>query len=666
MKGNALFISLLELNIIMMKNKNLLLLCVILIIGFTSEAQPWVQNDEIFNPSGIPSLPFSQPRFADLDNDSDMDMILGSVNDHPIFIENIGNSTNPIFIIGEDLFSAVNYLDAEMAVFKDIDNDGDRDMISGGYTGICLYENIGSPSIPAFAKVEGFFSGLVVGQSPVVDLTDLDNDGDLDMVVGFSESGLVKTYTNSGDLTAAVFSESESYEIGDVGLFAYPHFCDLDADDDHDLVVGRDVYGFKYYENTGTQANAIWEENTLILDGLGNDTYWNSPGMVDLNGDNTFDLVFGTASGPLKYQMNVGTVNEPDWQENTSLFGGVLDVGGASNPVFFDNDNDGDLDLFTGTQLGDIKYFKNTGTPAGPSWTENSGPYSTLKHSIYSAVAIGDVNNDGYPDAIVGDLSGNLYYHRNAGVFFVFESGFLTDISLGGWSSPRLFDFDEDGDLDIIIGAENGTLTYVENQGDAENPDWILIPGYFSGIDVGSNCVATIADVDFDGDFDLVCGNLSGNVFFFENVQGEWIEDLIFVEGLEVDQNACPAFADLDNDGDPDLTIGQYSGTYSYYRNQIMVLETDEITDLDDSIELNCYPNPFYTNIEIQYHLSSTSKVLLEIFTLSGQKIHEQLLYSSAGGLHKYLWSAKEMPSGFYMVRISSLDKSLYKKIMKL
>lgn len=635
-------------------------------MGLVSKAQPWIQNDDLFNPSGIPSLPFSQPRFADLDNDGDMDMILGNINDHPFFMENIGDVSSPVFNLGEDLFESVNALDAEMAVFKDLDNDGDLDMISGGFTGISLYENMGSPDSPAFSKVEGFFANIGAGQNPIIDLADLDDDGDLDMVIGFSESGVFKIYSNSGSSTSAVFTESDGYEIGDVGLFAYPHFCDLDADSDQDLVVGRDGYGFYYYENTGTPANAIWEENTSILDGLGGETYWNSPGMVDLNGDNTFDLIFGTASGPLHYQMNIGTVNEPVWQENTSLFGGVLDVGGASNPVFIDNDNDGDLDMFTGTQMGDIKYFQNTGTPSGPSWSENSSPYATLKHSIYSAIAIGDVNNDGFLDAIVGDLSGQLYYHRKAGAFFVFEAEYLTDISLGGWSSPRLIDFDEDGDLDIIVGAEDGTLTYVENQGDAENPAWVMVPEFFSGIDVGGNCVPTLADVDFDGDFDLVCGNISGDLTFFENVEGEWVEDDTFVEGLVVDQNASPAFGDLDNDGDPDLAIGQYSGTFSYYRNQLMVINVPENDNLTDDASLNCYPNPFHESLEIQYHLSSSSKVILEILTLNGQKIHVKSFYSLAGERSTYLWNAEEMPSGFYLVKMTSSDKSVYQKIMKL
>lgn len=648
-----------------MKNNSIILLAFILFLGFETTAQPWIQNDDIFNPSGIPSLPFSQPRFADLDSDGDMDMILGSIDDNPLYMENTGTLNIPFFVIGEDFFSAVNSLDAEMAVFKDIDNDGDLDMISGGFTGINLFENIGTINNPSFEKVEGFFGNLIVGQSPVPDLADLDNDGDLDMVVGLSESGVVKIYSNTGSLLEAIFSEPESYEIGDVGLYAYPHFCDLDADGDQDLVVGRDGHGFIYYENTGTAVNAVWEANASILSGLGSETYWNSPGLVDLDGDNTFDLIFGTASGPLQYQDNIGTINEPSWQENTSLFGGVLDVGGASNPVFYDYDGDGDLDMFTGTQMGDIKYFKNTGTPSGPSWIENSGPFSTLKHSIYSGVAIGDVNNDGNPDAIVGDLSGKLYYHRNSGIFFVFESTYLTSISLGGWTSPRLVDFDDDGDLDIIVGAENGTLSYIENQGDAENPDWILIPGFFSGLDVGSNCVPTLADVDFDGDLDMVCGNLFGDLTFFENVDGEWVEDASYVEGLVVDQNATPAFGDLDNDGDPDLTIGQYSGTFSYYRNQLMVIQVDDYSNYSEHLDLKCYPNPFSENLEIQYYLSSSSKVLLEIYNLNGQKIHEQIWNSLAKGSYSYHWKAEGNLSGLFFVKIKTETGSVVQKVLK-
>lgn len=51
----------------------------------------------MFNPSGVPSLSFSQPPFADLDNDNDFDMVLGSLSNAPIYFENIGTRQNPKF-----------------------------------------------------------------------------------------------------------------------------------------------------------------------------------------------------------------------------------------------------------------------------------------------------------------------------------------------------------------------------------------------------------------------------------------------------------------------------------------------------------------------------------------------------------------------------------------
>jgi hypothetical protein len=44
------------------------LVSIIFLVG-AAHSQMWVQNDVIFNPSGVPSLAFSQPRFADLDGD---------------------------------------------------------------------------------------------------------------------------------------------------------------------------------------------------------------------------------------------------------------------------------------------------------------------------------------------------------------------------------------------------------------------------------------------------------------------------------------------------------------------------------------------------------------------------------------------------------------------
>jgi hypothetical protein len=119
--------------------------------------------------------------------------------------------------------------------------------------------------------------------------------------------------------------------IGDVGLYAYPVFADLDHDGDQDILCGRDGQGFIYYQNNGSSTSPDWQPFNDLFSGLGSGTYWNSPDLADLNGNGTLDLLYGTANGPLKIYFNLARTR-PRLAENTSIFGGVIDVGGASNP----------------------------------------------------------------------------------------------------------------------------------------------------------------------------------------------------------------------------------------------------------------------------------------------------------------------------------------------
>lgn len=555
-----------------MKRASLIL--ILLLLGSLALAQPWQTDNSVFNPSGIPSLTFSQPRFADLDADGDQDFMLGSSGSAPIYIQNTGSLTAPDFAVGPPLGANINYLNAELAVAVDFDADGDLDLVTGGYTGLALYLNTGTATAPSFPAQVGFFGDLGVGSNPVPDLADVDNDGDPDLVVGLSENGGVRVYFNTGSPQMAQFSSLNMQVIGDVGLYAYPVFYDLDNDGDQDILCGRDLHGFIYFKNQGSPGAPNWVENSVEFEGLGSTTYWNSPDLADLNNDGLADLVYGTADGPLMYYVNTGSLADPAWTPNTTMFGGVIDVGGASSPCFYDWDSDGDLDMFSGSQLGYIKYFENTGNLHAPAWQEDSAYFSSIDHSIYAAVTVGDVNADTRPDLIVGDLNGQLFYHRNTGTELVWETSMLTNISLGGWSVPRLLDFDHDGDLDLIAGNEAGNLKYYRNQGTPRAPDWVEQANFFTGIDVGSQCSPSFADIDADGDYDFVAGNIQGNLVGYLREGTSWVINSSYVSGITTDQNAAPALVDLDRDGDMDLVLGDYDGTFSYHRNLLYSAET--------------------------------------------------------------------------------------------
>ncbi|MCF7922838.1 MAG: T9SS type A sorting domain-containing protein [Candidatus Marinimicrobia bacterium] len=651
----------------MFKLTNLIILFIM--TAGVCQAQMWQQNDDIFNPSGIPSLPFSQPRFADLDNDQDMDMILGNISGPPLYLENTGSLTSPQFQVGDDLFAPVQELDCEVGVCVDLDADGDLDFISGGYLGLQWYENTGTAELAVFEKVDGFFDGLALSANPVPHFADMDNDGDLDLVIGLSESGAIHYYQNYGTTSAPVFTGGTQENWFDVGLYAYPWFSDFDADGDIDLLVGRDGYGFYYYQNTGSPSQWNWNRLDSQFSGLGASTYWNSPCLVDLTGDGKQDLVHGTASGPLKYYRNTGSLTQATWSEVTSLFGGVIDVGGASNPVFIDFDDDGDLDLLSGSQMGDIKYYENTGNASGPAWTPNHSRFSSIDHSIYSAVAAGDLDADGEIDLVVGDLSGNLYYHRNTGASFVFESTEFTGINVGGWSSPRLYDLDLDGDLDLWVGREDGQISFFENTGTPLDAVWTEDASLFNGLDVGSNAVLTLGDINLDGNLDMLVGEGFRDVTLFSYENTVWIEYPDSLSEFTFGQNATPALADLNGDGDLDLTVGNYEGTFNYFENLNMVSVQESKTIPEGMILHPAYPNPFNPSTTLSFELAATAYVSLKIFDLTGSLV-ETLIEGSIGpGVSSISWNAlsfegQSSPSGIYLAVLEAEHSRQVTKLM--
>ena len=627
------------------------MLSILLVISFSLQAQPWVQQNSVFNPSGVPSLPFSQPRFADVDADGDMDMLIGSTASKPFFVENTGTPTVPNFSPGDDILPGVDPLDAEVAVFHDLDADGDFDLISGGFTGLNYYTNTGNAGNPVFEHQSGFFNGLATGYFPVPDLADIDNDGDKDLVVGLSENGMIRLYFNLGNSSSAIFSEAQSVDVYDVGLYAYPAFNDLDNDGDYDLIAGRDGHNLWYLKNTGSAIQASWELNSSFFGEIANDTYWNSPGFADLNNDGTADLVYGTADGPLVCYFNSGTPEIPAWTIQTSLFGGVLDPGAASNPFLIDFDNDGDLDLLSGSQMGTIHYFENTGNAAGAAWQENSAYFASIDHSIYSAVTAGDVNGDGLPDVIVGDLSGKLYFYQNTPDGLQWITDVFQDIQLSGWSAPRLFDIDLDGDLDLIAGEENGKLSLIKNAGNAQQAIWFHYPNFFGNFDIGSNCVPAPVDLDFDGDTDLLCGGGFGDLVFLQNNNGNYVQNNLFIIGLDGNQNATPCFGDLDNDGDPDLVLGEYSGVFGYFRNDYLFVGIEDNKPAPKT-RFSIFPNPVAGVLNLSVYSDSDSEVRMRVFDVEGKLVTDWDKLLLVSGSNEFRLPASTLLPGVYLLKI--------------
>ncbi|MEM7348598.1 MAG: VCBS repeat-containing protein [Chloroflexota bacterium] len=451
-----------------------------------------------------------------------------------------------------------------------MDNDGDLDIVvaDANDTPMRYFHNIGTTlKTPVFIErigIDNPFNGQLTGYRSTPALGDLDNDGDFDLVLttntrrqqaGDPSTGTLEYIEN----TATNLSPFADF---DVGSESKPVFADVDGDGDNDVVVGEQDGVLNYFENislpSGSPAyiqrlNGDNPFNTVSLSGN------SAPALADLDGDNDLDVVIGASDGLLHFFQNNNSAYEEQTGENNP-FNGLTVLGGT--PALADIDNDGDFDAIVGGINGLLQYFENTGIAAAPQYQPRTGsdnPFNAVNEQSRS--------------------------------------------------TPALFDFDSDGDLDLVLGRggpiddnNNGSLVYYENTGNSVVPEYIKRnsidsrypfngPGITCGstsnpinlIDVGDDSAPALADIDGDGDIDVLvgagpslnptCDARNGRLTYYENQCDDC--NLSFEERLTADNPfndinissfSRPAFGDTDNDGDFDVVVSTPQGLF-YFEN---------------------------------------------------------------------------------------------------
>jgi hypothetical protein len=330
------------------------------------------------------------------------------------------------------------------------------------------------------------------------------------------------------------------------------------------------------------------------------------PSFIDIDADGDFDICLGGKDGLLRFFTNEGNSHNPGWEFNTFIYDSS--IGERSSPSFADIDHDNDLDLFVGNREGRICSFRNDGTSNSPSWVLISEYYDSIDVGSESIPLLIDIDADLDLDLIVGKDDGQLSFYRNSGdrvtPVWDFVSDYYDSIDVGSKSTPAFADLDADGDFDLLIGEEQGNINYFKNTGDVTSPQWELITENYNAINMGKSTSPVLVDIDSDSDLDLLIGQDEGGISYFRNEGSiflpSWVpvtKDFLFID---VGAHSAPALVDIDTDGDFDLFAGEEQGNINFYGNQgtLRISSWTTVTESYFAIEADDFSSPTFADMD--------------------------------------------------------------------
>ncbi len=410
-------------------------------------------------------------------------------------------------------------------MFADLDNDGDPDIVAIGKAGgaLGIYENDGSgfftdrfvtsgaPSLPAASSVIA---------------ADYDGDGDLDIFIGNigQQDVLLR---NDGAFTFTDVAAAAGIAGTALSATIGCSWADYDNDGWVDLYVGNYTGRF-----LPTHAQNATEQNHLYRN----------------QGDGTFVDVAAT--------LGVDDANSPTLQV-----------------IFFDHDLDGDADLYLSTDKGytagtENHLFENDGMGGFTDITATAGVAANYDSM---GVGIGDFDgnglNDLYPTNI--HLGTDLYLNMGGGSF-VESADFCGVRSFRiGWAA-HFFDYDNNETQDLYVCNSNQENRLYVNGGSFPVSDL----GPALGVNVsGASYGLAVADVDNDGDQDILVPNLGEQLILYINHEGEnnnWIKFDVVGEGANT--NGIGTVVTINNGGN-DLIREVFAGGNSYKSQNELLLQ---------------------------------------------------------------------------------------------
>lgn len=306
---------------------------------------------------------------------------------------------------------------------------------------------------PQFAPIqpELFAAGGALANA----VADVDQDGDLDLFVGFNGTPN-RLYRNSGGTFRDIAAD---VGVADARPTRAAAWSDIDADGDPDLLLGFTPGAgpvLRLYRNDGARFTDITAASGLIVE----TGAVRQPAFIDVDGDGDLDLFVAFRDRANMLYRNTGGLFT-----DVAASVGLADARKSVGAVWFDYQQDGDLDLYVANQDGDANgFFRNDGgaftdvaETLGLAWGGRGAKVAT-QGTVRPCVA--DVNNDGVADIFSANYGPN-------GLFLGSADGTFRDVSAawgiaidGRYDTCAFADIDHDGLLDLYV---NGTVSATES-----------------------------------------------------------------------------------------------------------------------------------------------------------------------------------------------------------